>query len=91
MNDRQKTIVGRSGLGLKQTKASFEVDVRRYLTDYSKSDSNRDLVFDTGYSNEERKFIHMFVTFKLICKKCIVCHLDVKPVYDFHELLQSAD
>ena len=67
LNDRQKTIVGRSGLGLKQTKASFEVDVRRYLTDYSKSDSNRDLVFDTGYSNEERKFIHMFVTFKLIC------------------------
>jgi len=54
----QQSKVGRAGLGLDLTEKNFNDHVHRFLTDYLRSDSNRDLVFCAVYTPKERNQIH---------------------------------
>ena len=49
---------GRTGLGASEHPKAFLAKIRRLIEDYAKSDNPYDLVFSTGFDNEQRKQMH---------------------------------
>ena len=52
------TVFGREGLGSKQVRTNFKEKVSRIVEDWLSSNSPYDLVFTTGFDNDQRKEMH---------------------------------
>lgn len=54
-----QTIVNREGLGSKSASTMFKKQIRKIIEDYAASDNPYDLVFTSGFDNDQRKEMHM--------------------------------
>lgn len=54
-----QTIVNREGLGCKSASGMFKKQIRKIIEDYAASDNPYDLVFTSGFDNDQRKEMHM--------------------------------
>ena len=56
-------ISNREGLGSASAGKAFKQKVRTLIEEYAKSSNPHDLVFTTGFTNEQRKEMHQYVQF----------------------------
>ena len=53
-----QAVFNREGLGSGTTDKDFKGKIRKIIEDYAQSDNSFDLVFSTGFTNEQRKEMH---------------------------------
>lgn len=54
-----QAIVNREGFGMKSASGQFKQKIRQIIEEYAKSSNPYDLVFTSGFDNDQRKEMHM--------------------------------
>ena len=54
-----QTIVNREGLGTKSASTMFKKQIRQIIEEYAASTNPYDLVFTSGFDNDQRKEMHL--------------------------------
>jgi hypothetical protein len=53
-----QAVFNRGGLGSGNSDKDFKAKIRKIIEDYAHSENNYDLVFSSGFTNDQRKEMH---------------------------------
>jgi len=55
-----QAVFNRQGLGTSTTDRDFKAKIRKIVEEYAQSNNSYDLVFSSGFTNEQRKEMHEY-------------------------------